>query len=164
MMDDLLQKEIAQAGRAVVADIAPEELLLFRLHSEAFFRDEASALAPPKTKDDPLGFGAGELAGLMTPLVLMGIKTVVSCVAQDLGRELGVQARVGVRHIVQRLFGPPNGDSIALTAPQLQQVRAAVMAQIGPDRAMAQRVADAIVRALQNRPRESDGGRTRVSV
>jgi len=154
MMNALAQEEIARAGRAIVADIAPEELLLYRMHSEAFFRDEASAISPPKVNENAMGFGAGELAGLMTPFVLMGIKTVATCVAQDLGREIGAQARVGARHIIGRLFGPPSDDTIRLSPQQLQQVHAAVLASVGDDTATAQRVADAVVKALRNIPFE----------
>jgi hypothetical protein len=155
MIDHLAQEEIARVGRVIVADVAPQELLLFRMHSEAFFQNEAKALAVPRVGEDALGFGAGELAGLATPIVLMGIKTVVTCVAQDLGRELGAQARAGARQLIQRLFGADESDSIALTTEQLQQVRAAVIANAGQDSATAQRVADAIVATLQSRREKS---------
>jgi hypothetical protein len=155
MADHLTQEEIARVGRVIISDIAPQELLLFRMQSEAFFQNGARALAAPKVGEDALGFGAGELAGLATPIVLMGDKTVVTCVAQDLGRELGAHARAGARQLIQRLFGPSETDCIALTNERLERIRAAVMANAGQDAATAQRVADAIVATLQMRREKS---------
>jgi hypothetical protein len=147
-MVEVSEDDIAWAERQIVTDIAPEELLLFRMHSEAFFRDPRKALAPPKSKEDALGFGAGEAATVITPFVLMAVKTVFALVAQDVGRELGAQTRIGLRSLVQRLFGPRGVDSVALTTTQLQQIHAAALANSGPDPAIARRIADGILKAL----------------
>lgn len=37
-MDDVSQDVITRVGRTIAANIAPEELLLYRMYSEAFFR------------------------------------------------------------------------------------------------------------------------------
>jgi hypothetical protein len=151
-MDDIPQEEIAQVGRSIVASIAPQELLLYRMHSQEFFRNPARALAPPKPREDAMGFGAGEAVQLVTPLVLMALHEVVRAVGQEVLRQLGEGAREGTRALVRRLFDKAERGATSLSPEQLGRVHDVALANAGPDPVLARRIADGIIAALSPPP------------
>ena len=137
-MDDIPQVEIAEVARSIVASIAPQELLLYRMHSEEFFKNPAQALSPPKMREDAMGFGAGEAVQLVTPWVLNALVPVI-------GAEVVLE---GARAVVRRLFETSERGAASLSPEQLKRVHDIALANAGPDPALARRIADGIVAAL----------------
>ncbi|MGF7213465.1 hypothetical protein GGE65_008108 [Skermanella aerolata] len=151
-MDEIPQDEIAKVGRSIVAHIAPQELLLYRMHSQEFFEDPARALLPPKEREDALGFGAGDAVQLVTPLVLLALNEVVRAIGAEVMRQLGEGARAGVRALILRLFGKPEQGAVELSPEELKRVyevaHEVALANAGSDPALARRIADEISAAL----------------
>jgi hypothetical protein len=147
-MKDIPQDDIARVARSVVASVAPEELLLFRLHSEEFFRDPVRAMAKPQPKEDAMGFGAGDVVQLATPFVLMALTEVVRALKEEAMQQIGNQARDSMRGLVQHLFGGTRHGSEWLTREQLKRVHEVALANAGQDPERAKRIADGIVAAL----------------
>ncbi|MER5758870.1 hypothetical protein [Streptomyces sp. NPDC002082] len=135
--------------RSVVADLAPEELPIvdgLRQFDDAAVRRR---LRGRRARREPLGFGIGEIAVLVTPVVWL----VLDGVAQRLAAAAADRTAQGVTGTLSRLLGrrTPAVEVPPLTREQLAEVRALVMAAAGqrglpPERAEA--IADAVVARL----------------
>ena len=83
-MNETTQNQlIADLARDVVTEIAPQELPMFRLQSEAYFKDPDSALEGHAGGEDMLGFGAGAAAAFLTSAVLAVTTAIVKFVALE---------------------------------------------------------------------------------
>jgi hypothetical protein len=157
-MTDINNELINDLARDVVTQIAPQELPLFRAHSEAYFKDPQKALQSQSAKDDMLGFGVGEAIVLLTPIALATLDEVVKFVveeakksAQDQGADLIQQQ---IKTLFKKFHYPDSNDKknpAALTSEQLAQVRKiafnkARQLNLSEDRAKI--LADAVVGSL----------------
>ncbi|MGK4578980.1 hypothetical protein [Kitasatospora sp. HPMI-4] len=139
---------LPEVVRDVVAEVAPEELPLVAALAAL---DEAAALrrlARPSTRQDPLGFGLGEVAALVTPVVWLAVNEA----ARQLGGEAASGAAKGAKAVARRLLHRREETVIpALTREQLVQVRQLVLetaAQRGLGEQRASAIADAVVARL----------------
>ena len=90
-------RELLEVVRAVTAEFAPEELLFL----------DALALLPPDdigpafiratSRDDPLGFGMGEVAAVVVPVVWMAVQQVVNELAASAADGLAARTRMALR-------------------------------------------------------------------
>ena len=80
---------VADVARQVVAQIAPDELPLFRATSEAYFRDPRRAARGTSGGDSLLGWGEGLDPAYLTPIVLPVVGLALSFVI-DQSRDLNV--------------------------------------------------------------------------
>ncbi|XQE77890.1 hypothetical protein ACN24L_02450 [Streptomyces microflavus] len=135
--------------RSVVASVAPEELPLV----EGLCRfDDVTVTRRLGRKDgrrEPLGFGIGEVAALVTPVVWL----VLDGVAQHMVDTTVTHTSQGVRGVMRRLLRRPASVAAvsALTRNQLVQVRALILAaaqQRGLPAERADEIADAVVARL----------------
>ena len=110
-MSEAVDEElIASVAREQVAQLAPQELPLFRAQSAAYFEDPQKALQGDRSAEDMLSFGPEVAFALITPVILSVTSTVLSAVAEELGRTLGEESRGVVGDLVRRLFRrPPAG-------------------------------------------------------
>jgi hypothetical protein len=164
---------IASVAREQVAQLAPQELPLFRAQSAAYFEDPQKALQGDRSGDDMLSFGPEVAFALLTPIILSVTSTVLSAVAEELGKTLGEESRGLVGDLVRRLFrrppagaqdasaggeGRPGGAGGALppevpvlTAAQLARVRQSAFErarQLDVPEARASLLADSLVGSL----------------
>jgi hypothetical protein len=132
LKDPAEQEIIAELAREQVAQLAPDELPLFRPTSEAYFKDPAGTLKPRSGGDDVLGFGAQAALTFVTPIVLAVVTEVVTFLVAEIGKSLKEEGRVAVGQVVKGLFrrfrtgGAPAASAPAnhkLSAEQLAQVR-----------------------------------------
>ncbi|MFJ1707008.1 hypothetical protein [Kitasatospora sp. NPDC088346] len=135
--------------RSVVEALAPEELPLvdgLRRFDDATVVRRLSGRAGRR---EPLGFGIGEVAALVTPVVWL----VLDGVAQRMVAAAADRAAQGVTGTLRRLFRRPV-PAVAvppLTREQLAEVRALVLAAAGQRRlspGRAEEIADAVVARL----------------
>ncbi|MDG9681223.1 hypothetical protein QC334_00480 [Streptomyces sp. DH18] len=145
--------------RDVVTQVAPEELPL--VAGLAGF-DDATAVRRLRGRDrrrEPLGFGLGEVAALVTPVVWLALDQAVQ-------RILGTwvdQAITGTGTTLRRLFRRPVSEPVTippLTPEQLALVRESVLTMaarrgLEPERATV--IADAVVTRLVLVEAETDG-------
>ena len=61
---------IAELARGAVRSAAPQEAALFRATSDAYFKDPEKTLRGKSAREGMLGFGAGEVVQLITPIAL----------------------------------------------------------------------------------------------
>jgi hypothetical protein len=118
---------IANWARDIVTQTAPEELPLFRIQSVEYFKNPNKLLKSQKSKDDMLGFGAGEAVILVTPYVLTIATQVIKFVTEELSKALATQSADAIGDIVKRIFQRPekkpvDTTSIPLTHDQLAQI------------------------------------------
>lgn len=95
---------IADLARDAVTEIAPHELPMFRLQSEAYFKDPDSALEDHAGKEDMLGFGAGAAAAFLTPAVLAVMTVIVKFVADEVKESVQEEGADLISDIVKRMF------------------------------------------------------------
>lgn len=104
-MNETTQNQlIADLARDVVIEIAPHELPMFRLQSEAYFKDPDSALEGHAGKEDMLGFGAGAAAAFLTPAVLAVTTAVVKFAAEEAKKSVQDEGADLISDIVKRMF------------------------------------------------------------
>ncbi|MGW6523223.1 MULTISPECIES: hypothetical protein [unclassified Streptomyces] len=164
-VDEELIRDVA---RDVVERAAPGELAVFRRQSKAYFRDPAVEIKAArkslhgKTKDEPLGFGAGEAVMVMAPFILAVVQGVLTSLASDLAVSAADRSQDGIRRLLRRVLRRPEpvadetpavteGPEAPLTTEQLARIHAvahsaAVELGLAEDRAV--RLADALVDAL----------------
>lgn len=90
---------IEEVSRAVVAAVAPEEMVLFRPMTTAYF--DAPDRLRQAPKDDLLGFGAGDAVVALTPVAL----SVMSAVLTYIRREV---AQAPNKEVTPLLFTTPS--------------------------------------------------------
>ena len=110
---DTLMLDLA---RDVVAQTAPQELPLFQATSAAFIEN------PPrrgKQGEDLLGFGVGEAAVFVTPVVLAIAKEVIAYLIEEAKKTLKTESAAAVNAYIRGLFkhGKPTGSTAAPTSP-----------------------------------------------
>lgn len=162
-MTDIENKElIHELARDVITQIAPQELPLFRAHSEAYFKDPQNALQSQSAKDELLGFGVGEAVVLLTPIALATLNEVVMFVGGEVKKSAQGEGAAWIQQAIKALFKKfrqPEVDDkkmpAALTPEQLTQVRKiafnkARQLKLSEDRAKI--LADAVVGSLATAP------------
>lgn len=149
---------VADVSRDIIEQIAPDELVLFRATSEAYFKDPAKALKQQGGKDEMLGFGFEEAIPLLTPVVLAVTEQVVRYLAAAFAKaatdKSADMAAAGVRSLSMKLHPTPGGASAGpppLTTSQLSEVRQVAMEkaqQLNLSEAQARLLADSMVGRL----------------
>jgi hypothetical protein len=146
---------IAELARDLVSQVAPQELPLYRVASEAYFKNPAKIQAGQTGQDEMLGFGPGEAAAFLTPVILATLSAVITFLAGEVKKSLKEEAGGLVNEAVKQMFtifrqkekeSPPS-----LTPAQLAQVRAIVLKQANVYKLSESRsklLADAIVGKL----------------
>ncbi|WP_211591415.1 hypothetical protein [Microbispora sp. H10836] len=135
--------------RDVVAEVAPEELVL--VNGLAGLDDDAvmRRLGRGGGRREPLGFGLGEVAVLVTPVVWL----VVEETARQMGSAAGEGAAKGTKAVLRRLTRRPAPavDVPDLTREQLAGVHRQVVetaVKHGLEDSRARLIADAVVGRL----------------
>ncbi|MEU8036898.1 hypothetical protein [Streptosporangium sp. NPDC049078] len=135
--------------RDVVAKVAPEELVL--VDGLAVLDDDAvmRRLGRRRGRREPLGFGLGEVAVLVTPVVWL----VVDEAARRIGSEAGGSAAKGTKAILRKLLRKRTPAVVvpALTREQLAEVHQQVVETAmkhGLEDSRARLIADAVAGRL----------------
>ncbi|MFC4011305.1 hypothetical protein ACFOY2_29040 [Nonomuraea purpurea] len=135
--------------RDVVAEVAPEELML--VDGLAGLDDDAvrRRLGRRGGRREPLGFGLGEIAVLVTPVVWL----VVDEAARRIGSEAGEVTVKGTKAALRKLLRRPTADVVVpdLTREQLAEVHQQVVetaVKHGLEESRAQLIADAVAGRL----------------
>lgn len=149
--DDRSGPLVRDLVRSVVADLAPDELPLV----EGLCRfDDATVvrrLSCKGRRHEPLGFGFGEIAALVTPVVWLVLDGVAQRTAESTATRISERVTAMVRRLVPRRRPAPAARVAPLTREQLMAVRALVLTvseQRGLDAVQAEAVADAVVARL----------------
>ena len=104
-MNETTQNQlVADLARDVVTEIAPHELPMFRLQSEAYFKDPDSAFEGHAGGEDMLGFGAGAAAAFLTPAALAVTTVIVKFVADEVKESVQEEGADLISDIVKRMF------------------------------------------------------------
>jgi len=83
MTNEIENQLITEISRKVVIDIARGEKRAFNAISEAYFKNPEKVLKGEGGKDGLLNFGIGELAILLTPIILEVVKEVLKDILKD---------------------------------------------------------------------------------
>ena len=119
MNTPVAESVVAEVARDLVAQVAPEELPIFRENSAVYFADPDRALAPQAAADDMLGFGAGDVVTLVTPVALLLVTEVLKAVGSELGKSAGKQGADALSSLAGRVFRKFRGGADANAAPPL---------------------------------------------
>lgn len=157
MFDREDQQLLSDIARELIADIAPQELPLFRATSAAYFADPERVEKERGGNDAMLGFGVDAAIASWTPIVL----TVTSAVVGFLREEIKDSAKgetsglVGawMKQLFKKFRPPDDGEGTVppLTPEQLTQVREQALKkarQLKLPPGQAGMLADAIVGGL----------------
>ncbi|MFF7725358.1 hypothetical protein [Streptomyces sp. NPDC008001] len=150
---------VSDVVRDVVALVAPEELLL--VDGLAGLDDEAALrrLGRRNGRREPLGFGLGEVAALVTPVVWLALDEAARRIGGAAVEGAAQGARAVLRKVLRR---PPAAVPLPeLTRDQLTEVHrrvieTAVQRGLGEERALL--IADAVVARLALAAPESGTG------
>ena len=125
---------VTDLARDLVAQMAPQELPLFRANSANYFKNPDKALQPQTGKDDMLGFGAGEVVTLLTPYLLAVLTEVVTFIVEEVKKSAKTQGTNVINDMVKQMFKKfqpqpttqeqkPAPSAPPLTHDQLAQIR-----------------------------------------
>ena len=149
--DPLTEQDlVAQLAQVVVAQTAPDEILLFDVTAQEYFSDP-DAVLDPRRREEQVGFGL-DLA-MMTPVVLAVVTPVIhyllSIAVEVLKEHMRPAAKEWVRHLLGRGEGKDaEAESPTLTQDQIRHVRelaAGSAVRLGMSPADADLLADAVV-------------------
>lgn len=141
--------KIHDVVRDVVAEVAAEELPVV---AGLVQLDEAAALrrmTRRKQRPDSLGFGLGEVAVMVTPVVWLAVNEAARRIGNDAGGGVATWVKAAARKVLHRRAAPAVVPP--LTREQLGVVRQLVLetaAQRGLSEQRASVIADAVVARL----------------
>ena len=144
---------VTELAHAVVTQVAPSELPLFKAMSDAYAKKPGRARTRPG-RDEVLGFGLTEWAPLLTPLVLATVHQVADYLAEDLEKAMAHSTAEAVAKRVTKLFRR-EPDTPPLTQAQLSRIRtiaAEVVRVAAVPEAQASLLVDALVAHLAASP------------
>jgi hypothetical protein len=107
---------IDELARGAVRSTAPQEAPLFRATSDAYFKDPEKTLRGQGVNEGMLGFGAGEVVQLITPVALALATETVRFLATELRKNLGEQSAAAVKDVIAALAGHIRTNALGLTA------------------------------------------------
>ena len=152
---------VAALARDQVAQLAPQELPLFRAQSAAYFADPGQAVQRRAPKEDMLAFGAAEVVTFLTPVVLEVTRAVLVYLAGEVQKAAKTESAGVVQDLVKRLFkrfapaddgtGADRSGPVSLTEEQLAQVRRTAFEkarQLDVPESQANLLADSLVGSL----------------
>lgn len=145
--------------RAVIREVAPEELPVIDGLSAVDDDTAVQLLNKKAQRDEPLGFGVGEVVVMVTPMVWVAVNEA----ARKLAAAAGDGAASGVRAVVKKIFRQRKTEHrtiTPLTADQLawvqqQVITAALDRGFGQKKASA--IADAVISRLALIPSQQQG-------
>jgi len=122
--DRIPDQLIADLARDAVAQIAPQELPLYRALSEAYFKDRKKAVEGYVAKDEMLGFGFPEAVAFATPVILDVLRYIADHVLQTIEAESADAASDTVRQLFKRFRTHETQEQEPhLTSAQIVEVR-----------------------------------------
>lgn len=147
---------VSAVSRDLVSALAPSEVPMFRANSSAYFTDPDKALKPRDPGAEMLGFGLGEAAMYLTPVILAAVKAVVDFAISEFGKAARAQGEAAISAWVKGLFKrlQPAAAAPAAQAPlsrePLQRLRQVAFnkARNFVDEAQANRLADEVIGQL----------------
>jgi hypothetical protein len=125
---------IASVARDTVSRVAPEELILFSVASQAYFKDPGR-VAKGRGQDDMLGFGGGVDVTFLTPVVLFLATEVVRFVGDELAKAARKEGAAVIANYVHSAFGrlgsaaPEHHERPTLSDAQVAQIRQLAVAR-----------------------------------
>jgi hypothetical protein len=158
---ETIDPQLAALARSVVAQVAPQELPMFKAVSKAYAQDP-ERVARADSKDEMLGFGILAAAPLLTPIVISVAEYVLRFVGSELLKAAKNEGSGAIGKAVHRfavkVTGEAEGSPPAmprLTPEQLTEIRAvavqrAVALKLSTDK--AEQLADSLVATLAVEP------------
>ncbi len=123
---------IAELARGAVRSTAPQEVPLFRATSEAYFKNPEKALRGQSASEGMLGFGAGEVVQLITPIALALAAEAVTFLIAELRKNLGQQGAAAVKDVVAAVAGRMRATASGLNSGAAATAVAAPLAATQP--------------------------------
>ncbi|MGD8405202.1 MAG: hypothetical protein PVJ21_16180 [Anaerolineales bacterium] len=138
---------VINLAKDIVAEIAPQEMPMFRAQSEFYIRDPEEALKPQTGKDEMLGFGTESVATFITPTVLALSSVVVNFVVTTVKGSVQKETKNFIDDVVRSMFhylriggnkeerigetgqNSDKGASLPLTPKQIMELRDLVFSQ-----------------------------------
>jgi hypothetical protein len=164
MADQIENQLIAELSRRVVAEVAPDEQLVFNPVCAAYFKNPEKSLKGEDIKDVPAGLGGGEIVVILTPIILEILKEVLKDVLKDSIKSSvtkNTPTLLGkLKAFFGQLFGNNSSQSILPQDVQLLPLSQAQLIQahqrayetamgLGVDASKSSQIADSVVVSLQ---------------
>jgi hypothetical protein len=133
MNEDETSLLVVDVARDIVGDVAPDELPIFEVSSQAFVLDPDKARG--SDDDQMLGFGTGAEFELLTPVVLSITSGVVTYLLKTALEASKAEAKVVVEQRVRLLFKRfrTDGDAAGAAAPPLTHQQLVEVHQVALD-------------------------------
>jgi len=154
------RKLVQEFSRDIVVVVAPEEIDLFDELVMEYFQDRTPPDLSAKPKDDPLGFGLGEVLIAATPAVAAMVDVVLNYLVNEIVKAAQGESAELIKRKIKGLFNPKKDEIteksdednvVPLTKEQLEQVKKlahkqAIKFGIGSEK--ADRMANALIGSL----------------
>ncbi len=137
MSDSIQQHLTTDVARDVVAQVAPQELPLFRSISSEYLKDPTSVTDKRSGRDEMLGFGLGDAAPFLTPVILYVVTEVIKFLTEEVKKSLRKASSELIEEVVRGLFkkfnspGKKTKQTTSLSPEQLIEVRRIALEKAG---------------------------------
>jgi hypothetical protein len=164
MADQIENQLIAELSRRVVAEVAPDEQIVFNPVCAAYFKNPEKSLKGESVKDELAGLGIGEIAVILTPIILEILKEVLKDVLKDSIKSSVTKNTPTLLEKLKAFFGqlfahdasestlPQDVQLPPLSQAQLIQARQRAYekaVELGVDASKSSQIADCVVASLQ---------------
>jgi hypothetical protein len=156
MLNDSSQNKeyIEDVSKAIVSDVAPEELDLFDELVAEYYEDPTPPDLSEKDVDDELAFGIGEMLIPVTPAAAAMVTTVLNFLLTEVIKVVKEENGKTIKEIISDFIRPEKSDKEELeplTVEQLKQIRRIARKQarsFGMDPDIAKKMAESLIGAL----------------
>jgi hypothetical protein len=126
-MDDLSQEQLVEVlAKDLVAQLAPQELPLFRATSQAYFQNSDKLFKGQEPKDEMLGFGVGESVTLLTPFILSILVEIVKYLSNEFASTVKMEGASYINDMVKQSFQKFRRQPLQTKAPEEESETASV--------------------------------------
>lgn len=143
MTDSAMNQLVVDLSQDLVAELAPQEMPVFRARSRIYLKDPGTALQVTEGSDEKLlGFGVEAGVTLLTPIILAAMQQVVIFIRDEFAEAMQEQGSAFIHEGVKSLF-----KKFSSTAKEAQKAPPAPPASAG-----AQTEPQVVIRRGFNRP------------
>jgi hypothetical protein len=139
MMSEATTNELViEFSRALIMEVAPEELPSFKSASKAYLKDPKQLLATYEVREKPTSFGVADILPLFTPAVLTVAGAVINFLIKEVLKATSAESSSLIQSKVRGLFKLFQGKEAeeklavpALTREQMKELRKILAQEIG---------------------------------
>jgi len=144
-------KLIEEILKPIIEELAPEETDLFGYLLEQYQANPSPSGPKMQLKDDPIGFGPGDIVMAITPAATAALLAMLNYLRDQAGQQIFADGWTNARQKIKKWFKSQKESINPIEREQLIKIRQVAIRQAisyGLDKADAEKLADGIIGRL----------------